>query len=514
MFSFRKRAFAFAASIVVLGAALAGCGGGDDGDQGASGGGTLTIGTLIPPTTFAANDARWANDSPYLQAVYDTLLRAAPDESIEPSLATKWSYNDDKTVLTMTLRDDVTFTDGTKFDATVAAKNLLRFRDGTSPQKGYLASIKDAQAVDPTTLKITLTAPNPALLSFLTQNPGLQQSPATFDSPDASTKPVGSGPYIYDAKASVVGSTYVFTQNKDYWALELQHYDKIVMSVYSTATAVLNAIKGGQINGAPITDSSMVEEVEASGFTSNKAYGAFFSVPLWDRKGALVPALADVRVRRAINYAFDKPALLKAVDHGHGEITSSIFAKGTSAFDPALDDYYTYNPTKARELLREAGYGDGDITITMAQPGSANATMFALVKQYLGDIGIKVKLVSVSAERNVSDLLAAKFSANAMVLKAPPTTWETLTLDLLPTAAWNPFHVEDATVTRLAKEVQTGSEKEADAAAKELNKYIVEQAFFAPWYRLETVYATDSKTSVKTQPGNYYPYLWNFEPTR
>ena len=163
--------------------------------------------------------------------MYDTLLHADPDGTVKPWLATEWSYNADNTVLTMKLRDDVTFTDGTKFDASAAAQNLLRFRDGTSPQKGYLATLADAKAVDATTLELTLSAPNPSLLSFLTQNPGLQQSPATFGAADEKTNPVGTGPYVLDTKSTVVGSTYVFTKNPDYWAPEQQHYAKIVMNV-------------------------------------------------------------------------------------------------------------------------------------------------------------------------------------------------------------------------------------------------------------------------------------------
>jgi len=55
-------------------------------------------------------------------------------------------------------------------------------------------------------------------------------------------------------------------------------------------------------------------------------------------------------------------------------------------------------------------------------------------------------------------------------------------------------------------------ESAATAAVKELNTYVVDQAWFAPWYRVKSNYATDPKTEVKAQPGNAYPYLWNFKP--
>src|SRR5690554_6324757 len=81
----------------------------------------LNLGMVDAPGQggFSAADISFATKSPYGQAVYDTLLRALPDNQLEPSLATAWEYNDDGTVLRLTVRDDVTFTDGTEFNAEV-----------------------------------------------------------------------------------------------------------------------------------------------------------------------------------------------------------------------------------------------------------------------------------------------------------------------------------------------------------------------------------------------------------
>ncbi len=99
---------ALAVTACTAGAASSG-GGGSTGSTGNatgsnSSGGTLTLGLLTPATTFEAPDMNWANESPYGQVVYDTLLQASPSGAIEPHLATAWSYNAAKTVLTLTLR--------------------------------------------------------------------------------------------------------------------------------------------------------------------------------------------------------------------------------------------------------------------------------------------------------------------------------------------------------------------------------------------------------------------------
>src|SRR3989442_2580001 len=119
---FRRKALAGLAATIAVLLALAGCAGGKSGGGGGTSGGakTLTIGVLRAATTFSAADINCANESPYGQAVYDTLLKADPDGKVGPSLAKEWKYNDAKTVLDLTLRDDVTFSDGTKFNAAVA----------------------------------------------------------------------------------------------------------------------------------------------------------------------------------------------------------------------------------------------------------------------------------------------------------------------------------------------------------------------------------------------------------
>ena len=203
---------------------------GDSGSSGGGGGtGTLTLGAVVPASTQSAADSRWANESPYMQAVYDSLVHLSPTAEPEPWLATEWSLNKDKTVLTMKLRTDVKFTDGTPFNADAAAQNILRFRDGTSPNASNLANVKDAKAVDDATLEITLSQPDPAMLTYLGQNAGLMESPKQFGAKDEQTTPVGSGPYILDTSKTVVGSKYVYTKNPDYWAPDTQYYDNLVI---------------------------------------------------------------------------------------------------------------------------------------------------------------------------------------------------------------------------------------------------------------------------------------------
>lgn len=497
---------ATAAITVAAALALTGCTGTDSPSEGSS---TLTLGALLAPTTFDAAGAEWGNRSPFYQAVYDTLLLATADGTIEPFLATEWSYNDDNTVLTLTIRDDVTFTDDSKLTADVVKQNLERFQTGTSPDAGYLSGITGIETPDDTTVVITLAAPDPALLNYLTRDPGLIQSVESFDSPDLATNPVGSGPYILDTAATVTGTSYVYTKNPDYWNPDLQHYDGVTINVLADPTASLNAIKAGEANGVRLASNDNLAEVEAAGWTVNANELDFQGILLLDRAGTMNPALADVRVRQAINYAFDRAALLTALQSDHGTVTEQVFPATSPAYDPALDERYPYDPEKAKELLAEAGYADG-LTIAMPSSTLLGATTYTLLAQQLADVGITAEYTD-PGNNFIADLLAPKYPASFMALEQNPD-WQLIQFMIAPTAVFNPFKYQDPQVDEYIKQIQFGDEETQASVAKELNAYIVEQAWFAPFYRVQGSLATDANTTVKMIPTNAFPSLYDFQP--
>lgn len=258
-----------AAVIAAVALGLTACGGGGAAAPQDQSSQTLTLGALLAPKTFAANQSEFANLSPFYQAVYDTLIRMKPDGSLVPMLAKDWKYNADKTVLTLTLRDDVKFTDGTPFNADAAKQNLERFKAGTSPDAQFMAALKTAKAVDATTLELTLSAPDPAFLNYLSKDASFMQSPASFGNADIATKPVGSGPYVLDTAATVTGTSYSYHRNPNYWDKSLVHYDNLVLNVYGDQTSLLNAIKSGQLNAANTADNNTLTEIQAAGYKVN-----------------------------------------------------------------------------------------------------------------------------------------------------------------------------------------------------------------------------------------------------
>jgi peptide/nickel transport system substrate-binding protein len=507
---------AAAALLTASALALAGCSaGGSSSSEGspatpAAGGGTLTIGALVDVKSFDPAQAHIGHYLQYFQPVYDSLLRRQPDGKLVPMLAKKWAYNDDKTKLTMTLRDDVKFTDGTKLDAAAVKVNLDRFRTENGPDASTLAHVSDVQATDDTTVVLSLAAPDPALLDYLATADGFIASPGAIHGGKIATTPVGSGPYTLDASATVAGSKYTFVKTKGYWDPSLQVYDDIVVKPILDTTAMLNALLSGQVNAALLTAKTEAQ-AKGAGMTEYRYPTDWQGLLIFDRDGAMVPALKDVRVRQAMNYAIDKAALLKQVGQGIGTVTNQVFGPTTKAYDDSLDKTYPYDPKKAKKLLADAGFARG-FSITMPTvSGLFDPALQAGITQNLADVGITVNWENVAGADFISSMIKGKYPVSWFSL-FQGSPWVAVNQIIAPKATYNPFHTTDPKVEELIGTIQSGSDSEQADAAKQLNAYIAKQAWFAPFYRPDQVLFTDKKTTTKPQAQQAVPSIYSYAP--
>src|SRR4029453_2020097 len=208
--------------------------------------------------------------------------------------------NDDNTVLSLTLRDSVEFTDGSPFDGEAVKANLEYLKASTGQNSYMAASIDEVEVLSATEVNLKLTAPDPGLLNYLAVVGGAMASPATLGAGDEATTAVGSGPYVLEK--ATPGSEYVYERNEDYWNSEAFPYDEIVVKPISDSTARLNALKSGQAEvalGAP----PQVTEAEGSGLTVERYPTDWQGLFLNDRAGASVPAVPRWGVARRIHLA-------------------------------------------------------------------------------------------------------------------------------------------------------------------------------------------------------------------
>jgi peptide/nickel transport system substrate-binding protein len=483
--------------------ALTGCGAG--GAPSADEAESLTLGVLGEPTSWDPSQAHVGHGLQPYQVVYDSLLLREPDGTLSPMLATRWRYNNNNTVLTMDLRTDVTFSDGEKFDAAAAKSNLDRFREANGPQMSQLAAVEEVNVVDADTIALDLSAPDPSLEFYLSQAAGLMGSPKALGTEGIKTQPVGSGPYVMDKARSVPGSRLVFTARDGYWNKDLQKFSTVTLRTLADLTARTNALVSGQVD-ATLLDPKTGKQAEGAGMKLATNQVDWSGLLLMDRDGEVNKPLGDVRVRQAINYALDRKTILEQVMLGRGTPTSQVFGKDSGAWLEELENRYPYDPEKAKALLEEAGYGSG---VTLHVPGLPGAeTLSAVLKQQLADVGIRLDVGAPMTNTFVTDVAARKFTAIQFNL-FQGEAWVAINQMISTRALYNPFKTMTPELQAKIDAVQAAGD-DAGTAAQEVNRYLTENAWFAPLFRVDQMYYYNSSITVTPQVQQAVPSIYNY----
>ncbi|RVX39712.1 peptide/nickel transport system substrate-binding protein [Nonomuraea polychroma] len=332
---------------------------------------SLTWAIETQPITL--NPQLWAQNKVRLLVFnqFDALLSKAEDGTFRPWLAKAWQVSDDGLTYTLDLRDDVTFHDGTKFDAAAVKANLDQFLvPGYNPAVAaiQLKAFDRAEVVSPYRLKIMLKEPDGLFLDFLASPYAGQVSPKSlksakdlkFGGPDL----VGTGPFILDRY--VQGQELHYRRNPAYnWPPAgaahqgPAHLSEITYRFLAEAAVRVGALTSGQvqvIEGVPATEVNLIKKdpnlaLQAS-LNSGTAYSYYFNT-------SHAP-FDDQRVREAFRQAVDVDAVLKSVYQGTATRAWSIVGKKSPFYDATLENTYGGDVAKANALLDEAGWKQRD----------------------------------------------------------------------------------------------------------------------------------------------------------
>ena len=425
---------------------LTGCG--TDADQNPP---VVRVGTGTPLQTF---DPHLADAGPvfsnYLTLVYDGLTRTDSSDfnTPRPNLATDWTWTT-PTTIELNLREDVTFIDGTPFDAEAAQANLDRMLDSRGPRINTVSSISHTDILGPYKIRINLHFPDPTILQNLSGSPGMMVSPTAFDNEDLDINPVGTGPWIYDTEGSVIGDVHRLSVNPNYHGVDPVELAPFELHVLTDPKARLNALISGQVDLCVVGPSEAAPAADM-GYAVAQRANRWFGMTMLDRRGEVVPEFADVRVRRAIGYAVDRELLAEVVFFGFARPASQPMSDVEIGHNPNLRGYYRYDPAKARALLDEAGVDRVTFTIPVAPSVSAQ---YEAVQAYLKKVGIDMVIkviepgtmgpVARSLDYPVNSIGYPNFDPDNRHL----AIWDT-------NAAFNPFRIESPETDALATEAR------------------------------------------------------------
>ena len=355
---------------------------------------TLNIGLQDDPDTLdpATN---WSFVGRHvLQSLCDKIVDIDEKGEIIPMLAASWKWGDDSKTLTLKLRDDAVFHDGTKVDAAAIKYNLERALNAKfSRRKPEISSISTVDVVDPTTVQINLKQPSVPLLAALSDRAGMIVSPTAAEKlgEKFTDAPVCSGPYTFAER--VIQDRIVLAKFPKYYNADKYHFDRLVYRGMPDSNVRLLNLRSGQLDLIERLAATEVEAVKADASLAVEPvvglgyYGVTFSI---GGEGANLDAGKKAAIREAFSLAIDRQAISDVVFDGQASIGNQPF--------PPSNQYYDKNfPIPQRDLdaakkkMQEAGVESVDLELLV--PTDAERQQVAqLIQAMVAEVGINVSI--------------------------------------------------------------------------------------------------------------------------
>jgi peptide/nickel transport system substrate-binding protein len=477
LWSFRRTAIATA---VLATLTISACTSNKSGTTGGSVGDSLNIAMGTAPNSLDPGKIDPAFGW-YVQLAYDPLIVWDAHGKAQPGLATAWKYvGSGNRLFDITLRPNVKFSDGSALTAEGVKASLEYEAKAGGQAQAYLAG-KTFSVTGPLSLRITSPTPDPLIPRELTQDymAGNIVSPTALKKPASlGTGTSGAGPYVLKASQTIAGDHYTYVPNPNYWNKDAVHYRTVTVKVIANQNSALNALKSGQvdvING----DYTTAAAAESAGLQVKYAPQVFVGINLVDRNGTLAPALRDVRVRQALNYAVDRDTITKALFGKYGTPTEQTVCPGG---DGHLNGRtYSYDPQKAKQLLASAGYANGFQlpVLTTSYFGISNVDQ--AIASDLAKVGVQVKLTNQpNVTTYVQQIVQAKYPATGLGYGCQPIFLEGPGVFLPAAATFNPFKSSDQQLQALYTRAAGADATTQADLDRQIEQRLVDLAWFLP----------------------------------
>jgi peptide/nickel transport system substrate-binding protein len=324
------------------------------------------------------------------------MLAPQPDgNQLAPNLATAWTTTPDGLKWTFTIRKGVKFHDGEDFNASAMKAHIDRYIAGKGLGAGDLRNVvASTSAPDDTTLVIDLKGANPALLSDLNLTtragfPAPPQLAATGGNDALKAKPTGTGPFV-TSEFKRPEQLLTMEAFEGHWS-RVPYVKTVVYRYVPDSATAMAMLKTQELDVLELAGKAQIDQVKADSklkLTLVPSAGTIWFM-MFDQSKPGSP-YNNVLVRKAINYAVDKQTIIDNVLGGAGEVSGSVANPFQYGYNPDVKPY-PYDPEKAKQFLKEAGYANGFDGGDLVAAGSATAVHEA-IQSYLGAVGIKTKI--------------------------------------------------------------------------------------------------------------------------
>ncbi|WP_299190977.1 ABC transporter substrate-binding protein [uncultured Litoreibacter sp.] len=348
----------------------------------------VTVGLqLEPPHLDPTSAAAGAIDQVLYSNVFEGLTRFGSDGSVNPGLAESWIISDDGLEYTFKLHEGVKFHDGSDLDAgdVVFSLDRARAEDSTNAQKALFANIAGVDAVDATTVKVTLAKPQGNFLFNMAWGDAVIVAPESIDT--IKSNPVGTGAFKFgDWKQ---GDSISLEKNADYWG-EPAKLDNATFKFISDPTAAFAAMMAEDIDAFYVypAPENLVQFEADPRFTVLAGNTEGETIMAMNNK---LPPFDNKLVRQAVSHAIDRSAIIDGAMFGYGTPIGTHFAPHNPAYLD-LTGNSEYDPEKAKALLAEAGFPDGFSTTLKLPPPSYARRGGEIIAAQLREVGIETEI--------------------------------------------------------------------------------------------------------------------------
>ncbi len=425
---------------------------------------TIDVGTTASPVGLDPHVATAFSTKLITDAVYEGLTAIDTDLRVIPSLATDWSVSEDGRTYTFTLRDGVTFHDGTAFaaDDVVASIERVLDPDTGSPQASRLELIETVEAVDDATVQIVLESPSAPLLGHLA-NIAIMSKDFLDAGGDPQQTPAGTGPFRLERW--VPDTALELVAHAEYWEDGLPRAEALTYHIVPETATLQLGLRSGAYDLLPTADIASVVSLEGQPgietlSTQELSYGLIGF-------NAAEPPFDDARVREAFNYALDRQQLVDVVLFGRGQPGAPL--------SPALVDWampgdsfacLTRDVDAAQALLAEAGYADGvEVTINVLGILPQIVDLAQVVQAQVAEAGFDVTLNVQERGEFIQDWRNSNFTAFASLNGGSIDPDGTFYRTFRSGGSTNVFQYADDAVDRLLDEARIGTDPVARKAA-------------------------------------------------
>ena len=374
-------------------------------------GGSLTVGQIQDLTSFDPFMLLFVNYAIQHQ-IFDRLITMDHELEVSPSLAESWELGEDGQSITFTLRSGVTFHNGRPLEAADVVANIERAQNEETGGNIFakVQTVESVEAPDASTVVVTFSAPAPNVFDIFDSLSIV--APEAFE--NLQRQPIGTGPFRF--VEWIPGDQVAMARNETYWREGLPYLDEVIIKPYADGETLTLALESGQINAAISLPYANAERLSGSAdVTVERGQdGALLYVLVINPPDASQEAspLSDKLVRQAINHAMNRQAIVDQALFGVGEATVIAFPEPSAAYFRELTEQYPFDLDRARELLAEAGYGDGfEMEILAPTSFPELVSMGQILAADLAQIGINATIAPIESAVWTPRLLAGDYQA-------------------------------------------------------------------------------------------------------